>query len=803
MFLEDETNFPDVTELNVAKGVATVTTGFPEEEMGAGTTINLDSPQAAAKAVDYWSMTGMAAPEIPGEAPFENVLDQFASYTPLWTLACLTPNQFNNPKLYRGNPGALQEVVFSSAGRFDGQRTQTVVGAPEYFVNNFEMKMTTAASQQTGLTNMIKMTFDVYEPYSMTYFIQSLNTAAIQSGYPNYIGVPFILILEFVGHRDNGQMFSSSENLKKYFPIKINRANFTTTEAGTTYKIEAVPANHTGFTNVAQQITKDIKLKGENVKEMLISGDFSLCNVLNGAQDEMVKTGKQLTADKYLVVFPVNWADAVGLPGEAEIPEELFGESVFNPDEPISSPLVGRRGQTTNNFGLGEIGRATLGFGATSGGNFSFGLEADVTDESTGLIQRGALKIDPKQREFQFTKGATVQNIIEQIVLSSDYAKNAIDPSKLDQETGRIKWFRLDCQIEIGDFDTQRGCRQLTYIFRVMPFYVHSSVFRAPGTNPPGYKKLNELVAKEYHYIYTGKNNNVLKFDIQINQLFHSGMNSSPLKNSESVANPTQNQIGEDPDQADQTTRSGEPANQTTEGSAPMYADMDITQKTTKGGYGAETVPQKVAQILMNKILQQGNTTGDLMKVNLDVIGDPYWITDSGMGNYVGEFFGEEGGRNQGPYVMVDGNQSLNYQGSDVYIRIIFATPVEPLLGTSGVGGLYSFPRGKVNPYSGLYKVIHCTNKFNDGKFTQTLECTRMPNQPQDFEGGYEVDRRFFANDISLADVIKTSPNAEAPAWGSEEDELNRLFADAGFDGEPLTDDEIAANNASLGDFPG
>jgi hypothetical protein len=49
-------------------------------------------------------------------------------------------------------------------------------------------------------------------------------------------------------------------------------------------------------------------------------------------------------------------------------------------------------------------------------------------------------------------------------------------------------------------------------------------VFRAPGTNPPGYKKLNELVAKEYNYIYTGKNNNVLKFDIQINQLFHSGM---------------------------------------------------------------------------------------------------------------------------------------------------------------------------------------------------------------------------------------------------------------------------------------
>ena len=797
----DDYKFPDVTELNVSRGVATVTTGEPEEEMGAGAIIRVDSPAAAARAVDYWSLTGMAAPEIPGQPPFENILDQFASYTTLFTLACLTPDQYNNPKLYRANPGALQEVVFSSAGRYDAQRTQTVVGAPEYFVNNFEMKMSTASNSQTGLTNMIKMSFDVYEPYSMTYFIQSLNTAAIQSGYPNYIGIPFLLIMEFVGHKDNGQMFASSETLKKYFPIKINRANFSTNEGGTTYKVEAVPANHTGFTNVAQQITTDIKLKGENVKEMLMSGEFSLANVLNSAEVDMVKTGKQLTADEYLIVFPVNWADSVGLPGEAEIPEEAYGESVFNPAAPIRSPLVGRRGQNTTTFGLGEIGTSSMGFGATSAGNFSFGLEADVTDEKTGLISRGALKIDPKQREFQFTKGASVQNIIQQVVLSSEYAKNAIDPSKLDKETGRIKWFRIDVQIEIGKFDTIRGCRQLTYIFRVMPFFVHASVFRAPGTNPPGYKKLNELVAKEYNYIYTGKNNNVLKFDIQINQLFHSGMNSAPLKNTESAN--SNDKVAEDPDQRDQSTREGDVANQTSEHSSPQYRDNKITEKTTKGGYGSETVPQKVAQILMNKILQQGNTTGDMMKVNLETIGDPYWITDAGMGNYVGDFYGEEGGRNQGPYVMVDGNQSLNYQGSDIYIRIIFATPIEPLLGLTGAGGLYSFPRGKINPYSGLYKVIHCTSKFADGKFTQVLECSRMPSQPQDFEGGYEVDKKFFANDVSRADVVKTSPNAEAPTWGSEADELNALYADAGLAGQAPTDEEIAEYNSSLGDFAG
>jgi hypothetical protein len=794
----DDYGFPDVTELNVSKGSVTVTTG--EEESSA--VINIDSPASAAKAVDYWSLTGMAAPALPGQPPFENILDQFASYAPLWTLACLSPNQYNNPQLYRGNPAVLEQIIFSSAGRFDSQRTQTVIGAPEYFVNNFEMKMTTTSSEKTGLTNLINMSFDVYEPYSMSYFIQSLQAAAIESGYPNYNGTPFLLMLEFVGHRDNGQMFASTEALKKYFTIQIKKVTFTTNEGGTIYKVEAAPYNHTGFTNIAQQITKDIKIRGENVKEMLTSGDMSLCNVLNNAEIEMQKSGKQLTADRYLVVYPENWSDAVGLPGEAAIPEEFYGSAVVDPDRPISSPLEGRRGQNTMNFGIGEVGRSSLGFGATSGGNFSFGFEGDTVDEASGLVVRRSLRIDPKLREFQFTKGATVQNIVQEIVLSSEYAKQALDPSKMDRESGRIKWFRIDVQIEIGAFDTKRGLRQRTYIFRVMPFYVHSSVFRAPGTNPPGYKKLNELCAKEYHYIYTGKNNNVIKFDIQINQLFNNGMNPTPLENTESAANPGSGQIGEDPDRRDTANSASDPGNLTTIDSTGSGKTLDITNKSTKGGYGAQTVQQKVAQMMLNTILKQGST-GDLTKVNLEIIGDPYWMTDTGLGNYVGSFYGEEGGRNQGPYVMVDGNGGMNYQGSDIYIRIVFATPIEPNLGTSGQGGLYSFPKGRVNPYSGLYKVIHCNSSFKDGKFTQVLECTRMPNQPMDFEGGYEVDFNIFPNDNTLEDMIGTSPNSDSPEYRDEAEDLNLLFGDMGPTGDPLTDEEIAANNASLGDFEG
>jgi hypothetical protein len=776
---------PGVT--NVPSGVASVVTGATEAlaSCNVGDFANLGD-------IDFYSLAGFQQQSTADGPPYANILEQFASYTPLWTLACLSPDQFNDPSLYRGKPGALQNVVFSSAGRFASQRTQTIVGAPEYFVNNFNMRMTLAATKASGSTNVINFAFEVYEPYSMGYFIHSLQTAAINAGYPNYNGTPYLLKLEFVGHKDNGQMFGSSEALNKYFVIQFTKVNFTTNEGGSTYKCEAVPCNHTGFTNVAQQIVNNIKLRGENIKEMLVAGNTSLCSILNKAQMDLVPKTQDLN-DKYIVVFPEKWNDPIGLPGAGAEQFETEQQATADPQAPESSPIKGRTGQDSLSYGNGIIGTSSLGFGATSGGNINFGFENDVTDEATGLIKRNSLTIDPKQREFSFEAGATIQNVIQEVILSSDYAKNAIDPSKLDSE-GRISWFRVDVQIKIGDFDLKRNTRQRTYIYRVLPFKVHSSVFRNPTANPPGYPGLNKIIGKEYKYIYTGQNNDILKFDIQVNQLFHTGKQPAPPENSAGVVATSTSTVGEDPDQIYIVPDTDTADATTTVDSAPAFSDMSVTNQTTKGGYGAQTVARRVAETLKNAILNQG--TGDMTKINLEILGDPYWISDSGMGNYLGD---EHDGQ---PYIMRDAGGSVNYQGADTHIRIIFRTPVEPNLGTSGIGGLYNFPPNEpINPYSGIYKVLYCDNKFSDGKFTQTIEATRMPNQPQDYDPYKGPSKKIFAADISKQDTPDTGVNTDDASYN----ESNPLYGIdiAGWEGGGYTDEEIAQNNADLGDFPG
>ena len=177
-------------------------------------------------------------------------------------------------------------------------------------------------------------------------------------------------------------------------------------------------------------------------------------------------------------------------------------------------------------------------------------------------------------------------------------------------------------------------------------------------------------------------------------------------------------------------------------------------------------------------------------------MGDPYWISDSGMGNYLGD---EHDGQ---PYIMRDAGGSVNYQGADTHIRIIFRTPVEPNLGTSGVGGLYNFPPNEpINPYSGIYKVLYCDNKFSDGKFTQTIEATRMPNQPQDYDPYKGPSKKPFAADTSKENTPSTGVNTDDASYN----ESNPLYGIdiAGWEGGGYTDEEIAQNNADLGDFPG
>jgi hypothetical protein len=97
-------------------------------------------------------------------------------------------------------------------------------------------------------------------------------------------------------------------------------------------------------------------------------------------------------------------------------------------------------------------------------------------------------------------------------------------------------------------------------------------------------------------------------------------------------------------------------------------------------------------------------------------MGDPYYLCTSGMGNYIPK---------TKDIATTDDNEA-NFTQAPCVIKLNFRNPID--IGTFDTGGFLKF-QSKLVPFSGLYQVINCHSKFNDGQFKQTLKLIRYAGQ--------------------------------------------------------------------------
>ena len=657
-----------------------------------------------------------------GGPPYDNVLEQFASYTPLWTLCCLTPNQFNDPRTYRGSPAALQNIVISSGGRQDKQRVNTDYGAPEYYIDNVTMATSLGGTANAGNTNVTGFKFEVFEPYSLGLFLQSLQAAAINAGYPTYLNdCPYLLKLEIKGSKDDGSMYAGKDELTKYFTIKITKIEFKVDEAGSRYNVEASPMHHTGFSDLVNVFPNDMNATGMTVSEVLISGPQSICSELNKIQLQRVADGQAIYPDLYEVVFPFNESDKVGLDGGTST--EVL-KAMADPKAQKTQKIdTAKRESQAESFGFGAIGKASMGFSETSGGNYNFKLAGDVVDEQ-GNIVRDNMTIDPKQRAVNFPQGTKITEAIVRVLLSSEYCVKAVKGENI--KDGEVDWFRIDVQIQLLDFDSKRNVRAKKYIYRVVPFRVSAAVFSNSTSATAGEAKLQQIIAKRYDYLYTGQNNNILKFDLQFNGQFFTAISPTPLQNNDKIANKDQQNTNDEKTSKAEIKEGDAPSSATSvNGSAPVKPHPLLS-------FASATGEKTVEQMVADNFNQSFTRSMDMIDVKMDILGDLYFLSDSGINsNYLAEY---------GPNSQIKADGAMNWEGSEIFIYITWRNPVEPNLGTTGKGGLYNFPNsGKPTPFSGIYKVKSVENKFSGGVFTQTLDLARQPFQSIDYEGQVKI----------------------------------------------------------------
>ena len=398
-------------------------------------------------------------------------MEVFSSNSVLWTMACLTPQQFNDPKTYRDNPSALKNIVFSSAGRFDADRVATFFGSPEYYINNFVMQTVIGANEATGNSNAVKFSFDIIEPHSMGLLLQSMQNAAVKAGYLSYLdNAPYVLRMDIQGFNELGQNLSQIK--PKYFVMKLSTTKFTVNEGGSVYKVEAIPYNHQGFADSINTTYSDVKLSASgkgHVFDLLSGSEGSLVAYLNNNEKKLKAEGKVSEQDEYVIQFPIlssDWQSSAGNQSEVK-------KATVDPNAPDTKKAAVQASMIKIDPQLldqNSMASASLGFDQSSGGRAIFKRAGDQYDEKTGVLKREGMTIDPKTRAFQFGQNQSLTAIINQVILSSEYATEALEPKFLTPQ-GFIKWFKLDVQIELLKPDPLTGdyAKPVSYTHLTLP----------------------------------------------------------------------------------------------------------------------------------------------------------------------------------------------------------------------------------------------------------------------------------------------------------------------------------------------
>ena len=682
----------------------------------------------------------------------ENPLRNYASFNYIITLGILSAEQYNNPSIYRSG-GGFENYVIKQAGGIYDKRYQVydefeTEGHAEYFIDDLEMDAVIAPNPNTNVALGTSLTFKVTEPYSMGNFIEAIIGSAAEAKFANYLDAPFCLRLDFVGWDEYGVRNETYVRDPIFIPIKISKIDMNVDGKGSIYEVKAVPMSETGLGDSINEIKSPINANGDFVHTVLETSSRSVSSILNDRVAQLEESGVIAPYDRYAIVFPKSREefrdyldrdiiraealtedadqasqDRLGTNYAPELQNPAFRNAIGSRSEQIIRATVrsvGRMYAKVKTFAedtnaMNEIGLSVLVEDTATGGNQAHGSYANSggpDDGSRGSPARNsaALTPAPRSRDYQFNQGMTITEVVERMVLNSLFAR---ERSTEPPVNGVRRWFKIDTYTfieENPETEAQIGRPPRVYVFSVIPYDVDEAKFNAPNERPANTEGLKAAAAKEYNYIYTGKNEDVLSFDLTFNNAFmqtafaNFGQNSAPVS-----AGTASSSVARDRPEGTSTSQGTGAGTNSATGSQEEAATLPTGGQADAVGDG--DVRRKIAEQFHDRITNQ---IVDMVTAEMEIFGDPFFIPQE-MGNFVSS---------PGPTPNTSGEGTMRYQNSEVFVVVNFKTPFDYQI----AGATIEFPK-VVPQFSGLFSVWAVTNMFNGGEFKQRLKLIRRRGQ--------------------------------------------------------------------------
>ncbi len=713
----------------------------------------------------------------------ENPLHNFATVNHVITLAILDAQEINFTGLVAKN--GPKYPVAQTAGRVGPDPTAfgTIGLNLELLIDNLNVEAVVAPTPQNRQAQATNITFDVIEPFSIGVFFQAMKIQAIKAYGPDadYLRVPFALIIDFKGYDDNGNVSVNDGNLRqlrRVIPIGMRNVEMNASQAGGRYNCQAYPWNEMGLRDAFVSIKKQITLTGATIHELLQSGEDSLMNQLNSVgSDKKAKqkknkegeTSEEIPNESTVIFFPKPFGvdNASLVPSEEDIAalNEDRATRVYHTDfstEPddYSTQFSTRKAdkQLSTIFSTGQSGKVNvsnfLGNSEGDGGGLRlnqgkgqqfFGnaigkskmltagtnpfakkkfADSDVVyDKETKTFNRGKSQVSflDNKITMKFEKGTKVTDIIENVILFSEYGQSigkSIDNNK--SKAPFVPWFRIHpqtWQLRDGFVRKHTSRDPVVFTYNVIPYNVAENMFVDPTDFAKGYDLLRSSVRKKYDYIYTGTNKDILNFDINYRFTFFDQQRERPNVTS------NQSDLGKNTRADTDVVASKESkfeyfprSQQVISAGTPLAISEDNSSRAS--GLDVDSPEIQVARQFNEKIV---NSNVDLLQLQLQIVGDTYYLPNSGMGNLVVADFRK---RNK----AIDfGDVEMDYLNSQVHVEVNFNTPVDINeqtgdMNLATIQGAEKKDSVKLGVFSAIYRVTKVRSEFSGGRFIQDLD---------------------------------------------------------------------------------
>lgn len=572
----------------------------------------------------------------------------------------------------------------------------------EYYIDDVEIEQVGGIKPAAP-----KISFRLIEPVGVTFFQELFRFSNEVLGIENFSEAPFMIVINFKGWDDNGN-FKILDNMEKFIPILISKVEAKVSSSGSEYNIECANYNNLGSTKAYGLLNRAAELEGTKVRDLL--EDFSAADEAAGI--EVNKNNLEYILNRYQI----------------ESTSQITSQAENNPhiyriffDDP-------------KNLGV-DIGAAVMINPKDNPTKDTVMTKPDKTSEKQvdwlkameqyrvleGARNTPYIKFD--KSKVNFNQGASVEEIIRQIIDNSDYVTKQLDEFRrkvieaasepddkkradMLESLGKkpLLWYQITKKvIPTGKFNKEQNVAQKEITYRIIPIQVcdtrSSAGTLAPAVSPD---KINRVV-KEYYYFFTGQNTEIINLNIDISLSYFAYKPSNPA-----VADQGTGTQLEDPPEIAKT-----PASTKTQPQSPMQG-LRKFMPVPGGGKGTPGVGNRTGERLFAKAVSDSlYNDSTMLQIDMEIMGDPDLVKQDGI-FYVTTV--EENSEKVG----------VRTQDDPRYVKVMFVSPTDINTET----GLPDGMDDTTTLFNGFYQFMSVTSHFKGGKFTQNLKLNRIVDTP-------------------------------------------------------------------------